>query len=238
MIIEQKKDLVTMITPMPVVGNMLSISWVYNLPENGRIKGFLVVYSKAGISFSDCIERIRELNGDAAKSFIESGGWLGGAPKGNEASLIWAAPIGNSYISVNAQTFRAPCSIEVWTVVEQEGELHLYFQDSPSYMLSLKLQYSVKAKEFVPAEYGFLHKVKKPAVTGVELVLNSSAEKEDYEDGAVFYRLRGDGNGISYPISRKALGKPLRFISTDSFQYKANDFEVGVSPEFTKMYEL
>lgn len=238
MIIEEKRDLVYMITPMPAGANMLSFNWVYNMPEEGALKGFLVVYSKAGMGFSDCLQSLRTLEEGYARALITSGGWVYGTPSGSESNLIWASPLGNSSFKIHSQTFRAPCSIEVWAVVEQAEQLYLYYKESPSYKLSLKLQHSVKAKEFEPAEYGFLHRLRKPAVSGVELVLSSETGAEDYEDGAVFYRLASDSSKATYPIARAALGKPLRFVSTESFQYKASDFEVAVSPEFTNMYEL
>lgn len=238
MIIDERKNLVTMITPMPAIGDMLHINWVHLMPNNGTIAGFIIAYNRADRNFENCLRQLRGMNDAALQQELSKGGWLGGSPSGKESSLLWAAPADYSNFKISKSTFGAPCRIEVWTVVEIEGRMHLFYKNSPSYSISLKLNCSIKPKEFEPAEYGFLHRLKKPAVSGVEIVLSTDSPDAAYVDGAVYYRLKSDKTRTAYPIARAAVGKPLRFISTEKFQYKSNDFEVAVTPEFADMYEL
>lgn len=238
MIIEDKSNLVNVINPLPITGGMLNFTWTYRLPDEGRILGFLVAYTRSGKGDVSCLDKLRGIDDGTVRERLTAGGWLGGAPTGKENGLIWAIPAGSADFKINEGTFRAPCRIEIWTVVERDGELRLYFKKSPAYCRSLKLQVSVQAKEFVPAEYGLFHRPKNPAVVGVELMVRTDAPDGEYEDGAAQYSLRGDPTRTWYPIAREALGKPMRFISDSSFQYRANDFEVSIDPKFADMYEL
>ena len=238
MIIEDKSNLVNVVNPLPVTGGMLNFTWTYRLPEEGRILGFLVTYTRSGKGGASCLDMLRDIDDGTVRERLTAGGWLGGAPTGKENGLIWAVPAGSADFKINEGTFRTPCRIDIWTVVEQEGELRLYYKNSPTYCRPLKLQFSVQAKEFVPAEYGLFHHLKKAAVVGVELVVTADTSNGEYEDGAAQYCLRSDPTKTEYPIARAALGKPLRFISDSVFQYRANDFEVTMSPKYTDMYEL
>lgn len=238
MILDDKKNLVNVVNPLPSVGNMLHINWNCRTPEGGRIAGFLVVYDRGGKNHAACMEQLRALDDAHARALLAKGGWLSGVPTGNEPSLIWAVPVGVSDYAVHEGTFRAPCRIEVWTVLDQDGSLRVLYQDSPAYHRSLKLHADLTAKEFAPAEYGLFHRVKRPAISGVELTLRTEEQGAIYEDGAVFYRLKSDPAHMEYPIARSALGKPLQFRSTDSFRYIVNDFEVQIAPDYAGMYQL
>lgn len=240
MIIEEKKNLVSVLNPLAGGGSMLRISWSCGKPSEGTIAGFLVVYNRAGKNHEECLERLRGLDSGAVLQSLAAGGWLTGTPTAQSQSLVWAVPAGHAEYSVHEGTFRAPCRIEVWTVLEQEGELRVLYQGGPAYHRSSKLSVEVRVKEFQPAVYGGIgpfRRLKEEAVTGVELIL-SAADPETYEDGAAFYRLKSDRAKLQYPIAKAALGKPLAFVSSGRFQYRADDFEVQVASDYAGMYQL
>ena len=238
MILEEKKSFVSNFIPLPQQGNLLRFQWVNAAPERGRLLGFLAVYQKANRETAIFTEQLKDMDSEALKRCLGQGSWLPGLSDGRDPGRVLAIPAGNVVFSVDEQIFRAPYRIELWTVTEEDEELHLFYKDCPYYSRPLKLQCTVRAVTFREAEYGLFHRVKKAAETGVELLITTNEAQAEYEDGAIQYRLRTDPRQLAYPVSSAAIGKPLQFYSTQAQTYDSRDFIVEVDETYRDSYQL
>ena len=219
------------------------LTWAYNpLEQERRIAAFLIVYRRGDRHLQSCLDMLRSQDDNEFRRLAETGGWLGGiVPSGVESQLIHVKPAGVADFSISDQIFRPPCRIEIWTVVEAEDVLHLYYASSMSVYRSLHLRQSIQAKIFKPAQYSrIFHKEKRPAISGVEILIDTEKadDRGNFDDGAVYYTVKSDPKGYMYPLSRESLGLPLMFCSDNRYHYRVEDFEVKVSPEFTNLYTL
>lgn len=238
MIISDEKNLIYVINHLPAVGNMLSLNWSCGKPSTGKIAGYMVFYDRAGKNRSAALEYIRGLSDSKILNTITRSGWISSVPTGDDLFLIWGCPVGTPSYIVHEETFCAPCSIEVWTVLERDEEIYLLCNDTPAYHLSLRLEYSIHAETFVPATYGWFGRMKTPAVSGVQLEIRPPKRGAVYEDGVVYYRLKSDPSKMKYPVPKEAVGKKINFYSRNNFQYRVDDFEVGIETAYSKMYEI
>lgn len=234
MILEETNSFVSNFALLPQQGNLLRFQWVNTAPEDGKILGFLAVYQKAnGDTTAEFTKYLQGMTSEALKDCLKAGKWI------PNLQYVKAIPAGNNVFSVDAHQYSTPCQIALWTVTEEDGELHLYYKNAPSLIRPLKLKYTLKQRTFQEAQYGrFFHRVRKPEEKGVELRIWTDEENADYEDGAVGYRLRRDSDELVYPIPREALGKKLQFVSSQSQAYHVGDFLVKEDKAYAGYYQL
>jgi hypothetical protein len=218
------------------MGNTVRVNWHCEpeIQRLGQILGFVVCCTN-GDYRQQCREKLRELGDDLLAERISdsNSGWL--IPLEDGASILMAHvsyPNLNNGFAAISSCFRAPCRVEVWTVIRQEdGALLLCCgrNSGSSCYRKLILQYRLKEEELVE-KHGFLKRSVNVSYS-TTLTVSSTAQDAVYADGAVSYRL-GQGR-YAFPLAKETLGKPLRFPDV-----RQNQLSIEIDEEYRELYEV